>query len=89
MGAVAELVYTRVSTDEQSTQRQTHLLGEAGLTAVAGGARPFADPATSSKIHALEHDGFRGLAGYARPGRLCPSVSLRAIVLTVARRQCA
>jgi len=26
---VAELVYTRVSTDEQSTQRQTHLLAEA------------------------------------------------------------
>jgi len=28
---MAELVYTRVSTDEQSTQRQTHLLTEAGL----------------------------------------------------------
>jgi putative DNA-invertase from lambdoid prophage Rac len=32
---MANLVYTRVSTDEQSTQRQTHLLAEAGLSAMA------------------------------------------------------
>ncbi|MGQ4599923.1 recombinase family protein [Nocardia sp. R6R-6] len=50
---MAELVYTRVSTDEQSTLRQTHLL---------------ADPATSAKIPALDRAGFRRLAGYARPG---------------------
>ncbi|MFI6369184.1 recombinase family protein [Nocardia sp. NPDC050630] len=65
---MAELVYTRVSTDEQSTVRQTHLLAEAGLAAGADGVRLFADPATSSKIPALERDGFRELAGYARPG---------------------
>ncbi|MEO6083519.1 MAG: recombinase family protein [Umezawaea sp.] len=64
---MAELVYTRVSTDEQSTQRQTYLLGEAGLIDGAG-VRLFSDPATSSKIPALERAGFTELAGYARPG---------------------
>ena len=64
---MAELVYTRVSTDEQSTQRQTHLLAEAGLTPGAEGVRVFSDPAVSSKIPALERDGFQELAGYARP----------------------
>ncbi|MEU6185750.1 recombinase family protein [Nocardia sp. NPDC047038] len=58
---MAELVYTRVSTDEQSTDRQTHLLTEAGLTDGADGVRLFADPATSSKIPALEREGFRRL----------------------------
>jgi putative DNA-invertase from lambdoid prophage Rac len=66
--AMSNLVYTRVSTDEQSTQRQTHLLAEAGLTADAEGVRLFSDPATSSKIPALGRDGFQHLAGYARPG---------------------
>lgn len=65
---MAELVYTRVSTDEQSTLRQTHLLTEAGLVDGAQGVRLFADPATSSKIPALDRDGFRRLAGYARHG---------------------
>lgn len=65
---MAELVYTRVSTDEQSTQRQTHLLAEHGLADGLHGGRVFADPATSSKIPALERGGFRELAGYARPG---------------------
>ncbi|TVT47683.1 recombinase family protein [Amycolatopsis rhizosphaerae] len=65
---MAELVYTRVSTDEQSTQRQTHPLAEAGLVDGADSVRLFADPATSSKIPALERAGFRELAGYARPG---------------------
>lgn len=65
---MAELVYTRVSTDEQSTARQTHLLVEAGLTAGADGVRLFTDPATSSKTPALARAGFRELAGYARPG---------------------
>jgi len=64
---MAELVYTRVSTDEQSTQRQTHLLGEAGLVHGADGVRLFSDPATSSKIPALDRAGFAELAGYARP----------------------
>lgn len=65
---MADLVYTRVSTDEQNTQRQTHLLAEAGLTADTPGVRIFSDPATSSKIPALDRDGFRELARYARPG---------------------
>lgn len=56
---MAELVYTRVSTDEQSTQRQTHLLAEAGLVAGADGVRLFSDPASSSKTPALEREGFR------------------------------
>ncbi len=47
---MADLVYTRVSTDEQSTQRQTHVLGEAGLAVGAEGVRLFGDPATSSKL---------------------------------------
>jgi DNA invertase Pin-like site-specific DNA recombinase len=81
---MADLVYTRVSTDEQSTQRQTHLLAEAGLTDGAQGVRLFSDPATSSKIPALERAGFRQLARYARPGdrltvselyRLCRDLS--------------
>ncbi|MFD3508108.1 recombinase family protein [Nocardia sp. NPDC058666] len=65
---MAELVYTRVSTDEQSTDRQTYLLREAGLSDGADGVRLFADPATSSKVSALERDGFRRLAGFARLG---------------------
>lgn len=65
---MSELVYTRVSTDEQSTQRQTHLLAEAGLLDGADGVRMFSDPATSTKIPALERAGFRELAGYTRPG---------------------
>ena len=64
---MADLVYTRVSTDEQSTQRQIHLLAAAGLTAGANGVRLFSDPATSSKIPALERAGFRELARYTRP----------------------
>ncbi|MGX6608008.1 recombinase family protein [Micromonosporaceae bacterium Da 78-11] len=65
---MTDLVYTRVSTDEQSTQRQTYLLSEAGLTDATDGVRLFSDPATSSKIPALERAGFRELVGYARPG---------------------
>jgi len=65
---MANLVYTRVSTDEQSTQRQTHVLTEAGLTPITEGVRFFSDPATSSKIPALRRAGFQELATYARPG---------------------
>jgi hypothetical protein len=54
-----------VSTDEQSTARQTHLLAEAGGV---DGLRLFTDPATSSKIPALDRAGVREPAGYARPG---------------------
>jgi len=65
---MANLVYTRVSTDEQSTLRQTHVLTESGLTPGTAGVRFFSDPATSSKIPALDRAGFQKLAGYARPG---------------------
>lgn len=65
---MANLVYTRVSTDEQSTLRQTHVLAETGLTEGAEGVRIFSDPATSSKIPALQRAGFTKLASYARPG---------------------
>lgn len=65
---MAELIYARVSTDEQSTQRQTHLLAEAGLVAGGDNVRLFTDPATSSKVPALRRAGFGELAGYARPG---------------------
>ncbi|TDC61368.1 recombinase family protein [Micromonospora sp. KC207] len=65
---MADLVYMRVSTDEQSTQRQTHLLAAAGLTPGADGVRIFSDPATSSKIPALERAGFHELARFAREG---------------------
>ncbi|MEV0702648.1 recombinase family protein [Saccharopolyspora sp. NPDC050389] len=65
---MAHLVYTRVSTDEQSIQRQTHVLTESGLTAGTDGVRFFSDPATCSKIPALQRDGFRELAAFARPG---------------------
>ncbi len=65
---MADLVYTRVSTDEQSTQRQAHLLAEAGLTDGADGVRLFSDPATSSKTPALQRAGFRELTRFARPG---------------------
>lgn len=60
---MAELVYTRVSTEEQSTARQTHLLAEHGLIDGSDGVRLFADPATSSKIPALER------TGWLRPAR--------------------
>lgn len=73
---MANLVYTRASTDEQSTQRQTHLLTEAGLTPTAQKAgtddgqrvQYFTDPATTSKIPALRRAGFQELARYARAG---------------------
>lgn len=56
---MANLVYTRVSTDEQSTLRQTHLLAETGLTEGAEGVRIFSDPATSSKIRRCGAPGSR------------------------------
>lgn len=81
---MAHLVYTRVSRDTQSTERQDHLLREAGLTEDAEGVRVFSDPATSTKIPALERPAFRELASYARSGdsltvselfRLCRDLS--------------
>jgi len=78
------LVYTRVSRDSQSTERQEHLLREAGLTEDAEGVRVFNDRGTSSKIPALNRPAFRELASYAREGdvltvseltRLCRDLS--------------
>lgn len=65
---MSDLVYTRVSTDEQSTARQTYLLAGAGLVEGAPHVKIFSDPATSSKTPALKRAGFAELAGYARPG---------------------
>jgi DNA invertase Pin-like site-specific DNA recombinase len=65
---MADLVYTRVSTDEQSTLRQTYLLGQAGLVDGADGVRLFSDPATSSRTPALKRAGFAKLADHARAG---------------------
>lgn len=65
---MTNLVYRRASTDKQTTERQTHVLAEAGLTEGAEGVHFFEDPATSSKIPALKRKGFEGLASYARHG---------------------
>ncbi|MDX2939026.1 recombinase family protein [Streptomyces ipomoeae] len=62
---MASLVYKRVSTDQQSTDRQNLVLDEAGIE----------DPVTfeeeggtSSRLHPLQRPKFRELLNYARPG---------------------
>lgn len=62
---MANLVYKRVSTDQQSTDRQNLVLDEAGIE----------DPVvfeeesgTSSRLHPLERPKFGDLLTYARPG---------------------
>ncbi|MEU7004599.1 recombinase family protein [Nonomuraea sp. NPDC046570] len=72
------IVYSRSSTATQSLLRQRHILTEAGLLVrtegVAEGFRPadgvllFEDPATSSKIPALERPAFAKVAAAAHPG---------------------
>lgn len=72
------IVYSRVSTATQSLLRQRHILTEAGLLVrtegVAEGFRPaegvplFEDPATTSKIPALERPAFAKVAAAAHPG---------------------
>jgi DNA invertase Pin-like site-specific DNA recombinase len=62
-----QIIYSRVSTANQSLLRQRHILTEAGLLVrtegVAKGFRPadgvllFEDPATTSKIPAMAHPG--------------------------------
>lgn len=62
---MANLVYKRVSTDQQSTARQDLVLEEAGI------ADPVVfeeDPGTSSRLHPLQRPKFRELLTYARPG---------------------
>ncbi|MEV5584094.1 recombinase family protein [Nonomuraea pusilla] len=73
-----QIVYSRVSTAAQSLLRQCHILTEAGLLVriegVAEGLRPadgvllFEDPATTSKIPALDRPAFGKIAAKGRPG---------------------
>ncbi|WP_101791082.1 hypothetical protein [Nonomuraea indica] len=73
------IVYSRSSTAAQSLLRQRHILTEAGLLirteGVAEGLRPaeevllFEDPATTSKIPALERPAFAEVAAAAHRGR--------------------
>ncbi|MGJ6969552.1 recombinase family protein [Streptosporangium sp. G11] len=72
------IVYSRSSTATQSLLRQRHILTEAGLLVraegVAAGFHPaegvllFEDPATTSKIPALERPAFARVAAAAHPG---------------------
>jgi DNA invertase Pin-like site-specific DNA recombinase len=62
---VANLVYKRVSTDKQSTDRQNLVLAEAGIEDPV----VFEEEAgTSSRLHPLERPKFGELLTYARPG---------------------
>ncbi|MFJ5596221.1 recombinase family protein [Streptomyces noursei] len=62
---MANLVYKRVSTDQQSTNRQNLVLAEAGIEDPVA----FEEQAgTSSRLHPLERPKFGELLIYARPG---------------------
>jgi DNA invertase Pin-like site-specific DNA recombinase len=63
--SVANLVYKRVSTDQQSTARQNLVLDEAGIEDPVVFEE---DPGTSSRLHPLQRPKFRELLTYARPG---------------------
>jgi len=62
---VANLVYKRVSTDQQSTARQNLVLNEDGIEDPVVFEE---DPGTSSRLHPLQRPKFRALLDYARPG---------------------
>uniref|UniRef100_UPI003F491A59 recombinase family protein n=1 Tax=Streptomyces chartreusis TaxID=1969 RepID=UPI003F491A59 len=62
---MANLVYKRVSTDQQSTARQDLVLEEAGIEDAVVFEE---DPGTSSRLHPLQRPKFRALLDYARPG---------------------
>ncbi|MFD0786522.1 recombinase family protein, partial [Micromonospora azadirachtae] len=63
---MANLVYKRVSTDQQSTARQDVVLAEAGIEDPVVLEE---DPGTSSsRLHPLQRPKFRELLTYARPG---------------------
>jgi DNA invertase Pin-like site-specific DNA recombinase len=72
------IVYSRSSTATQSLLRQRHILTEAGLLVRTGGVAEgfhpaegvllFEDPATTSKIPALERPAFAKVAAAAHPG---------------------
>ncbi|WP_167518457.1 recombinase family protein, partial [Streptomyces albidochromogenes] len=62
---MANLVYKRVSTDRQSTDRQNLVLDEAGIEDLV----VFEEEAgTSSCLQPLQRPKFGGLFAYARPG---------------------
>ncbi|GAA2815329.1 hypothetical protein GCM10010441_44930 [Kitasatospora paracochleata] len=62
---MANLVYKRVSTDQQSTDRQNLVLAEAGIEDPVVFEE---DPGTSSRLHPLQRPKFSELLTYARPG---------------------
>ncbi|MGW1110851.1 recombinase family protein [Streptomyces albidoflavus] len=62
---MANLVYKRVSTDQQSTARQDLVLAEAGIEDAVVFEE---DPGTSSRLHPLQRPKFAELLTYARPG---------------------
>ncbi|MFD9142732.1 recombinase family protein [[Kitasatospora] papulosa] len=62
---MANLVYKRVSTDQQSTDRQNLVLAEAGIEDPVVFEE---DAGTSSRLHPLERPKFGELLTYARPG---------------------
>ncbi|MEU9132413.1 recombinase family protein [Kitasatospora sp. NPDC048540] len=62
---MANLVYKRVSTDQQSTARQNLVLHEAGIENPVVFEEP---PGTSSRLHPLQRPKFGELLTYARPG---------------------
>ncbi|MFI6285634.1 recombinase family protein [Streptomyces sp. NPDC051018] len=61
---MANLVYKRVSTDQQSTDRQNLVLDEAGIEDPVVFEE---EPGTSSRLHPLERPKFGELLTYARP----------------------
>ncbi|MEU9241740.1 recombinase family protein [Streptomyces sp. NPDC048385] len=62
---MANLVYKRVSTDQESTARQNLVLDEAGIEDPVTFEE---DPGTSSRLHPLQRPQFGELLTYARPG---------------------
>ncbi|MEW1615664.1 MULTISPECIES: recombinase family protein [unclassified Streptomyces] len=62
---MANLVYKRVSTDQQSTARQNLVLDDAGIEDQVAFEE---DPGTSSRLHPLQRPKFSELLTYARPG---------------------
>ncbi|MFH8837257.1 recombinase family protein [Streptomyces sp. NPDC017868] len=62
---MANLVYKRVSTDQQSTVRQNLVLDEAAIEDPVVFEE---DPGTSSRLHPLQRPKFREPLTYARPG---------------------
>ncbi|QCX82612.1 Putative DNA-invertase (plasmid) [Streptomyces sp. YIM 121038] len=62
---MANLVYKRVSTDQQSTARQNLVLDEAGIEDPVVFEE---DGGTSSRLHPLQRPKFSELLTYARPG---------------------